>query len=176
MCSLETFHIDLRGLLDSTTTLEYNLDDAFFDSLEAPEVRRGQLHVDVVIEKLSNYYELKFHTEGTVIISCDKCLDDMEQPISTDNRLLVKYGEAHAEDEDQVTLADDEETLNVAWYIYEFIALCIPIKHVHRPDECNPAMIKALEEHSASRDSSDDGGRPTDPRWEALSKLKMEDQ
>ncbi len=59
----------------------------------------------------------------------------------------------------------------VAWYLYEFIALAIPIKHVHAPGKCNPAMVRALEEHSAARSGQEDE-QPMDPRWEALLKLK----
>ena len=59
----------------------------------------------------------------------------------------------------------------MAWLIYEFIALDIPIKHVHAPGKCNAAMIKALEEHSATR-SSDEDGAAVDPRWSELEKLK----
>lgn len=173
MCSLESLKIDLKGLSEAKTIFEYNLGDSYFEALEASEVSKGSVHVIVCVQKSSGVYELTFHTEGTVTIPCDKCLDDMEQPVSTDNRLLVKYGVEHAEDDDLVTLAEDEESFNVAWLIYEFIVLGIPIKHVHRPGECNPAMIKALEEHSSTRSSDEGEEKPIDPRWDQLKNLKV---
>lgn len=66
-------------------------------------------------------------------IPCDICLDDMDQSIETDNRLVVKFGEDYSEDDDLVTVAENEGILDVSWFIYEFIALNIPIKHVHAP-------------------------------------------
>ena len=99
------------------------------------------------------------------------CLDDMDQSIETDNRLVVKFGEDYSEDDDLVTVAENEGILDVSWFIYEFIALNIPIKHVHAPGKCNPAMIEKLNEHSAAR-SGEEEEDTVDPRWEALLKLK----
>ncbi len=65
----------------------------------------------------------------------------------------------------------DLDDAYVAWYLYEFIALAIPIKHVHAPGKCNPAMVRALEEYSAARSGEEDE-QAMDPRWEALLKLK----
>ena len=95
----------------------------------------------------------------------------MDQSIETDNRLVVKFGEDYSEDDDLVTVAENEGILDVSWFIYEFIALNIPIKHVHAPGKCNPAMIRVLEEHSAVRSGEGDE-KATDPRWAALEQLK----
>ena len=70
-----------------------------------------------------------------------------------------------------MTVAEDEGILDVAWYLYEFIALAIPIKHVHAPGKCNPAMVRALEEYSAARSGEEDE-QAMDPRWEALLKIE----
>ena len=95
----------------------------------------------------------------------------MDQSIETDNRLVVKFWEDYSEDDDLVTVAENEGILDVSWFIYEFIALNIPIKHVHAPGKCNPAMIEMLKEHSAAR-SGEEEEEAVDPRWAALLKLK----
>jgi uncharacterized metal-binding protein YceD (DUF177 family) len=94
------------------------------------------------------------------------------KPINTDNRLVVKFGEEYSEEDDLVTVDENEGIIDVAWFIYEFIVLNIPIKHVHAPGKCNPAMIKMLEEHSATRSSDGDEEDAIDPRWSELEKLK----
>ena len=113
-----------------------------------------------------------FNTEGTVQISCDRCLDEMDQDIKTENRLVVKYGDEYSEEDDIVTIPENEGILDVAWFIYEFIALNIPIKHVHEPGKCNREMLDLIEKHSVTR--SDDGKieGDIDPRWRELEKLK----
>ena len=173
MCSLEQFKIDLKGLTAEATTLEFDLDNGFFDALDQTEVEGGTLHVSLSIRKASGFFELQFHTVGTVDIVCDRCLDLMEQPIETDNRLTVKLGSTSSEDDDTVTVDENEGILDTSWYIYEFIALAIPIQHVHATGKCNPAMTKALEELSADRSGDEESTQAIDPRWEALKKLKV---
>ena len=176
MCSLESLKIDLKGLKEGATALEYDLDDAYFGAINGSEVSRGNVHVSLSIRKANGFFELLFHTEGTVIVPCDRCLDDMEQPIAADNRLTVKLGAEYNEDDDWVIIDENEGILDLSWFIYEFIALAIPIQHVHEPGKCNAAMIEALEEHSAARSSDADDQQSIDPRWEALSKLRAKSE
>ena len=171
----ESFQIDLKALAQGETKRVFNLDDSFFQSLEAAEVKRGHLQTILVINRTDDYFDLTFHTTGHVVISCDVCLEDMEQPIETENHLAVKMGESYAEDDDLVTVAEDEGILDVAWFIYEFIELCMPIKHVHAPGKCNPAMIEKLKALSTTRSSDVNGEEAMDPRWAALAQLKLEE-
>ena len=172
MCSSELLKIDLKDLKEGLTALEYSLGDAWFESLDEDEIKRGNIRVRINVRRTENYFELDFHTEGSVVIPCDLCLDDMGQPIETDDRLIVKFGEEYSEDDDLITVDEREGSLDVAWFIYEFIALNIPAKHVHTPGKCNAAMIKVLEEHSATRSSGEDEETAVDPRWNGLEKLK----
>ncbi len=173
MNSLESLKIDLKGLVSEDTSLAFDLDDAYFAALDGAEVNRGSLHVSVSIRKATGFFELLFHTEGTVIVPCDRCLDDMEQPVETDNRLIVKLGSEYSEEDDVIVVPEDEGILDIAWIIYEFVALVIPIRHVHASGKCNPAMTKALEELSADRSSDEESAQPIDPRWEKLKNLKV---
>ena len=176
MCSLEQFKIDLKNQKDEVRTLDFDLDNLFFAALDGSEVKQGALHVSVSIRKTIGFYELLFHTEGTVTVTCDRCLDDMSQPIEADNRLVVKLGAAYSEEDDVITVSEDEGILDVSWLIYEFIVLAIPIKHVHAPGKCNPAMSQVLEELSADRSSDEVSDQLIDPRWSALFKLKVKSE
>ena len=171
MCNIESFNIDLKALPQGASILEFKLDDSYFKAIDAPDIQRGELSSSLSISRTDDFFELNFHTEGIVHIPCDICLDDMEQSIETDDRLLVRFGEDYSEEDDLVIVAENEGILDVAWFIYEFIALNIPIKHVHAPGKCNPAMIEMLQEHSAAR-SGEEEEETVDPRWAALLKLK----
>ena len=169
---LETLKIDLKGLEEGVNHLEFDLDDTYFKAVDAPEVSQGSVHVSLDILRTRNdFFTLDFHETGTVMVPCDVCLDPVEQSIETTQHLEVKFGTENSEEDDLVTVAEDEGILDVAWYLYEFIALAIPIKHVHAPGKCNPAMVRALEEYSAARSGEEDE-QAMDPRWEALLKLK----
>ena len=119
------------------------------------------------------FWELMLHTEGLVTIPCNLCMDDMEQLIAADNRLVVKLEEENNEDDELVIVDEDEGILDLSWYIYEFIALAIPIRHVHAPGKCNAAMMKVLEEHSTDRSSDEESTTSVDPRWEKLKNIKF---
>ena len=174
MCSLEQFKIDLKNLKDEVTAFEFTIDNDFFAALDQTEVESGTLHVSLSIRKASGFFELLFHTVGSIDIVCDRCLDLMEQPIETDNRLVAKLGSSYSEDDDAVTVDEDEGILDTSWFIYEFIALAIPIQHVHATGKCNPAMTQALEELSADRSGDEESTTTIDPRWEALKELRIE--
>ena len=111
MCSLETFKIDLKAMKTDEMHREYTLDDAFFKALNASEVKGGALHVSVSIRKATGFFELQFHTEGTVTVPCDLCLDDMSQPIVTDNMLIAKLGAETNTDDDEVVIVRPSEGL-----------------------------------------------------------------
>lgn len=173
MCSLESLKIDLKGLNDGTNRLSFSLDNAYFEAIDAPEVRCGHADVALTIQRTAErYFDLHFHITGEVTVQCDRCLDDMPQPIDAEQTLVVKFGEEYSEEDDLVVVPEDDGVLDTAWFIYEFIVLNIPIKHVHAPGKCNRAMIQMLEEHSAARSSDGVEGHDIDPRWSGLLKIK----
>ena len=173
MCGLESYKIDLKGVKDETTRLDFDLNDVFFGALDGSQLEHGALHVSVSIRKMAGFFELLFHTEGSVVVTCDRCLDDMDQPIETDNKLMVKLGDTYSEDDDTVTIDENEGMLDLSWFIYEFIMLAIPIKHVHAPGKCNSAMTQKLEELSGAVRSSEEEEEAIDPRWEKLKNFKV---
>ena len=172
MCQTELFKIDLKGLTQEVTPLEYQLDDQFFLSIEEAQVQGGSLHVSGSIRKAVGFFELELHTNGIVRIPCDRCLDLMDQPIDTDLRLTVKLGTEREEGDDYIIVDERDATLDTSWYIYESIVLAVPIQHVHQLGDCNVAMSEKLQELSAAR-SSDADADNIDPRWQALMKLKV---
>ena len=172
MCSLERYKIDLKALTEDITPLEWQLDNRFFQSLEDAQVQNGSLHVSGSIRKAVGFFELLLHTEGTVRVPCDRCLDMMDQSIEADLRLVVKLGSEPREDDDIIIVDENDGILQTAWFIYESVVLAVPIQHVHQPGDCNDAMMRVLNEHSAAR-SSDADAQDIDPRWEALKNLKI---
>ena len=93
---LEQFKIDLKSLSEGRTSIRLALDDSFFEAVKAPVVHSGRLSCEVAIDRKGDVFDLDFHTEGTVTIPCDRCLDDMEQPIVSDYHLVAKFGEDYS--------------------------------------------------------------------------------
>ena len=161
----------MRGMTASTATLEMDIDNNFFALIDAPEVQKGKAQVKVNVIKKSGTFLLDFDIDGYVIVNCDRCLDEMEQPIVTTGSLSVRLGDDFGEDGDTVIVPERDGYINVAWYIYEFVALAIPLKHVHAPGKCNREMRDKLRKHTVREDDeAEDGDGPVeiDPRWDAL--------
>jgi uncharacterized metal-binding protein YceD (DUF177 family) len=171
---------------------EYLLGNKFFEDIDGADVQKGKVRVSLNVERKTAAFELKFQFEGVVYVPCDRCLDSMEQPIETKARLIVKFGREYAEESDEILVISEEEgALNLAWFLYEFVALAIPMKHIHPPGKCNRTMTSKLKKHAAKRTEDEDGdfgymdGEPssddepeiqaTDPRWDALQGFKVED-
>ena len=175
MCSLEQFKIDLKALTEDVTSLDYELTDQYFQALSDAEIKSGALHVSGSIRKTVGFFELQLGISGTIQIPCDRCLDMMSQPIETELRLVVKFGEEYEEQDELVIVSETDPVLDIAWFIYEAIALAVPIQHVHQPGDCNDAMMRVLTEHSAARSSDADAEAAVDPRWNALKNLQFND-
>ena len=173
MCSPEQMKIDLKALTEAETPLSWTLDDAFFAMLDGAQLQHGSVHVSGSICKAVGFFELLLKVDGTVEVACDRCLDPMTQPIAAEQRLTVKLGTEYTDDDEVITVAEDDAVLDTAWLIYETIALAVPIQHVHQSGDCNVAMMRKLEELSAARSSDADANEEAvDPRWAALLKLK----
>ena len=169
---MEQLKIDLMALTALETPLEWELDDDFFAALDDAQLKSGSLHVSGSIRKASGFYELALSATGTVQVPCDRCLDMMAQPIEATLTLTVKQGTAQSPADDDTVYVDERDgILDLAWPLYESIALAVPIQHVHQPGECNVLMSEKLRQLSAARSSDADAQEEIDPRWQALRKL-----
>ena len=170
MCSIKQLRFDLKAMDEGTNALHIDLGDDFFEAVGGTETKRGNVGVDVDIKRAGDYFELHFTAKGIVHVPCDLCLDDMEQPIDCDDVLMARLSDTDSNDDGDVVMVDrDNGVLDAAWFVYETIALGIPIKHEHAPGKCNPEMTRILSEHQAGSTEKTD---VIDPRWSKLAKLK----
>ncbi|MGC9151082.1 MAG: YceD family protein [Microbacter sp.] len=184
----EAYSIPLRLITSGSQSFAFHLTQEYFQKIDSPEVQKGDLEANILVTKNKNGYELFFDIQGNIIIPCDRCLDDMEQNIVVKEKLMVKFGKTFSDNGiDVVIVPEDEGEINVAWFLYEFIVLAIPLKHVHPFGKCNKQMTNQLRKHSASssreegtdneEESQDDmsdfssGSKAHDARWDKLNEL-----
>ena len=187
MGKFNLYKIPLKSLPEGTQNYEYHLDDQFFKNIDGPEVQRGSVDVALSVKRTGGTFELKFAINGIILIPCDRCLDNMDFEVATNEHLYVKFGSEYSEENDDVVIVPEAEgEINIAWFLYEFIALNIPMKHVHAPGKCNKGMVGKLSKHlriSADDEDDDDiavelpegdiseGPQEIDPRWNELKKI-----
>lgn len=179
LSGLELYNVDLKNLASGVHEFEYLLENKFFVDVDGNDVQKGNVKVCLTVRRTSVAFEMDFQIEGVVIVPCDRCLDDVEVPVDTKNRLIVKFGEGYAEESDEVVVVpEDEGSINLAWFMYEFIALAVPMKRVHASGKCNKEMSAKLREHTAESmddEEADDKIGGIDPRWDALRGLMEND-
>lgn len=187
MAKFDEYNIPLKGLKAENQVLEFDLDDQYFKKIDSPEVQHGNVKAKVTVTKKTNLFELSFNLAGLIQVPCDRCLDEMNQPIQYKEKLQVKFGDSFSEEGDIVIVPETDGGINIAWFLYEFIVLNIPIKHVHAPGECNKTMVNKLKKHITRRKNDDDDNvedvdldddddlsveePATDPRWDGLQNI-----
>ncbi|MBI9035192.1 MAG: DUF177 domain-containing protein [Bacteroidales bacterium] len=174
---LKDFKIQFSGLPFGYHQYQLDADDKFFEAIEYSEVKKGTVKVDIELEKQERFLILNFDIDGTVIVPCDRCLDDLECEVSGQNRLIVKFGdEAGEESEDVVIIPRTDHQFDVSHLVYEYIILMLSPQRMHQEDEngnlvCDPEILARLRNENIQQDQ-DQG---SDPRWDSLKGLKFED-
>lgn len=177
-------------------SFDYKLLKQFFVDMESADIRDANLDVHVDVDYKGDLYEITLTVKGEITLICDRCLDELQWPVDTAFHIYVKYGPDYNDDSDELLeIPETDAELNIAYMIYDTVALTIPIKHVHPMGKCNRAMSSLLKKHRAPghhADADDDEmmdemideveteqysqvdneeEAPTDPRWDALKKL-----
>jgi uncharacterized metal-binding protein YceD (DUF177 family) len=185
MPKFEQYNIPLKDINSEKQSFEFDLDDVFFKKIDSPEVQKGSVKATVDVRKTSGIYELLFDLDGVIKVSCDRCLDDMDQPIRYKDKIQVKLGDDFSEEGEIVIVPEKDGVINIAWFLYEFIVLSIPMKHVHPSGECNKTMAGKLKKHLTRQKDDDEGDFDddidedetaysedyTDPRWDVLKNI-----
>src|SRR5436190_13438459 len=97
MSNERDFVINFGSLTTGEHEFEFEVNDSFFKRFENSIIERGQIDVLVVVEKKDNMLMLDFTMQGDVIVTCDRCLEDLELEIEGYNELIIKIGEANEE-------------------------------------------------------------------------------
>ena len=190
MGKFDIYKIDLKGMRDDLAEYEYVLDSDYFTYIGEQELQEGKVVVELTVKRGLDVFELDFQISGVVSVPCDRCLENMDLPISSNERLIVKFGRTYSEEADNLIVIPEEEgVINVAWLMYEFIVLAVPMRHVHAPGECNKDMAAKLSRHlridaaeeeleedeflneEDSESGSEVKAAEIDPRWNELRKI-----
>lgn len=190
MGKFTAYKIPLHSLPAGVHQFDFHLDKVFFDNMENTDIHGADLQVKLSVEVKPQVYVLDFHITGTLTLICDRCLDNLVVPVDVTYSLNVKYGDSFDDSVDDLLVIPAAEThLNVAYLIYDTVALAIPMRHVHPAGQCNRAMSALLHKHRAQTpadsdeasleqqlieeidDTPADDASAIDPRWNGLAKL-----
>ena len=175
------YNIDIYGLEDKSYEFDYELGPEFFEEIPQELIQKGNFKVHLVLEKSSTMLQLRFTIQGSAELTCDRSLEVFDEPVDTEGKMILKFGDHEEEITEEISIINRTRTrINVASYIFEMIALALPMKKIH-PDlreqyqgDDEESAAETLVYSSENRESENpetENGK-VDPRWEALNKLK----
>jgi uncharacterized protein len=167
------YSIAFGGLKPGKHGYKFEVTDSFFDSFENALLKKATIEAAIVLDKHENMLILEFNLKGTISVECDRCMEFFDLPVSGEQRLIVKLdGEAATEGEDEIiSISRNENGLNIAPLLYEYISLMVPLKKTHPTvKECNQETIAVLNKLVVKSAVKKDKNA-NDPRWDALRAL-----
>ena len=173
MMKLKEFFIPFSGLKLGKHKFVYEIDDAFFESFDYQEFNGASVNISAVLEKMSTMMELEMKATGTINVDCDLTGESYDQPIDSDLKLVVKFGEEYNDEDDEILIIPHgEHQFNIAQYFYEMLVLAVPQKRVHPGVEDGTLKSDILDKLEELQPKEQKGpSEKTDPRWDDLKKL-----
>jgi uncharacterized protein len=170
---LKEFAVNIIGLSKKAHLFNYHLEKGFFEKYGTESVSDGRFDVEVVLDKKETFIEVNFKISGQAALMCDRTLEPFDFPINENRKMVFKYGEEAQEISDEIVIITrDQDSIDLGQYLYEFIALAIPMKRLH-PRFANEAESDQPVVYSTSPTETEEKENDSiDPRWEKLKKLK----
>lgn len=165
------FIIQFSGLSLGKHDFDFEINDAFFKEFEYSEIEKGDIRLEMTMDKSERMLILDFNFVGKVTVTCDRCGEDFEMPINGEQKTVIKFGESYEEIADDIlVIPESEHEVDIWQMAFEMICLAIPIRKVHPDDEngstCDKEALRRIDELSPKDDA--------DPRWNDLLNINFE--
>lgn len=136
MADIEEHIIQLKSLELGHYDFDFQLDSAYFTSIEKSELLGGDVRVIAQLDLRVNDYDLTLSVVGTVQVTCDRCLEAVDIEVDAF--------------ENMAPLLDNVNVLDLNWLAYEQIVVNLPLVRRHPEGGCNPEMAALLQRHLCS--------------------------
>lgn len=170
MKPLKEYSIPVRGLSQGRHEYRFFLDWRFFQEFKDSPVKQAGLNVACTLEKHSDHFVVEIGLEGTVHVPCDRCLAEIDLPVTAIQYLIVKYGENVEEEADVVYISREEPEWNAAQYLYEYSLLALPMRKTFACEELDPRPCDFEMLSRLDQEENEEPVQETNPVWEELRK------
>ena len=101
MNTLAPYSIPIQGLKVGVHHFQFLIDRDFFALFEGSPIEEGTVKFEVDFDKRPDMLLIDFTFEGSVGAECDRCTAMIDLPLKDQRQLIVKYGKAEGEEEDE---------------------------------------------------------------------------
>ena len=133
--------IELSKLEIGNYSFDYELDSAYFQSVEKSEVLGGNVQAKAELALREQDFDLRIKVSGVVQVTCDRCLDPMDVAVDA---------------EDDMEMDEGTKMLDLEWLAYELVIVNLPLVHSHQAGGCNPMMDALLQDHLCTMSEVED--------------------
>ena len=170
MDKFRNYDIVFSGLKNGKHEFRFEIDKKFFQLFDTEqEFTEPKIVAEILMDKHTTFLEFKIKTSGTVNLVCDITNKNFDYRIEHEIDVLVNFGEEFDDSNiDVITIPRTDYAFNASQLIYEDVMLAIPMKKVS-PD-ISDEDLEILEKFSPKDEIEEEP--ESDPRWEALKKLK----
>lgn len=166
--------VRFSGLKPGRYSYSFKLEKEFFERFENDEIRDGKVEIEAFLEKTERVMVMNFTLCGEVTTLCDRCLGEMRVPIEGSESLNIRLSDTEVSDDENVAiLPEGAFEIDLAQWLYEYVAVRIPMQHMHAEGECDTETVSYIKSEEELKLEKEENGE-VDPRWEALKKLKNE--
>ena len=161
---MQPFIIALNGLAAGKSQFRWHAEGQFFSGFENSEILDADVDVDVIVEKSGRYIGVDLNIEGKVTVECDRCLADLELPVSASPKFSVKFGESSEKEDitnegerEIIFLPEADTDMDLSQIIYDYVCISLPLSRVHEDGGCDPETVKYLstEESLADQETAE---------------------
>ena len=176
MTNKRDYNIAFVGLKLGVHEYNYEIENKFFEAFQQQDFTDCHAHVKLLLDKESSFMLLKFEIGGNLMVTCDRCNNDLKLNLWDEFHITVKIVEDpelmndQENDPDVYYIGRGESHINVENWIYEFINLSIPMHKVCSANgqQCNEDALKMLDTLEQEEPEKTDAN----PIWKGLDKFK----
>lgn len=163
----EDFIVPLNGLAQGRTAFRRSVGKEFFERFGNSDILDAGLDVAYEVEKSGRFIGVDCEISGKVTVACDRCLRDLELPVSTGFNLSVKFGDEPADGEiaeeggrEIVYLPENEADYDLSQVIYDYACLSLPTQRVHGDGACDPEVLRYLSSENDKELTDNEASKP----------------
>ncbi len=171
------YKIQFGGLSVGEHQFEFEVTQKFFEQFKDSEITKANIKVKANLVKQNTLMHIMFDFEGTVNLSCDRCLVEYDCPVSGREKLVIKHGNPEESNDEILVLREGIEEADFSQYLYEYIELAIPYKRVPCEDEdledeidveCDEETLAKYNELKIEEEPNS-----TNPEWDKLKNINF---
>ena len=173
MSILNDYSIPISGLEFGLYHYKFNVSSGFFNSFESSILDNGEFIVDILLDRKPMAIVADIDIKGESRVLCDRCLEKISLPISGHQKYTFQMGNENLateiEDIDLNIISEEQQELNLSFWIHEVICLSTPILKTYNCEEdpkanCNEDILNKIINTTSKIEN--------DPVWDILKEIK----